>query len=348
MSPQAHAWLEAAAVAASSGAFTWLLVGALRRYAIRHAVLDHPTERSSHLAATPRGGGLAIAMAGLGAAAWAAANGLIASSALVGFAGGGLLVAGIGWMDDHRALPVVPRALAQIMAVVWTLAWLGGATGAGVPAIERWSSEIAVALAVVWLINLYNFMDGTDGIAGIQGACASLMGAWLLHVAGAGGWALVCVALGGACVGFLGWNWPPARIFMGDSGSCFLGYSFGVIALAGEKEAALPALTWAILLAPFIADASFTLARRVFAGELWYVAHRSHAYQRFVQLGNSHARLAVLTLALNVLLLWPTAALVFVKRDLLGWALAASALIMLALWCWTQHAHARRSSSRDP
>jgi Fuc2NAc and GlcNAc transferase len=176
--------------------------------------------------------------------------------------------------------------------------------------------------AIVWAINVTNFMDGIDGLAAGEVVTVTLTAALLL--AGVSPPLASAAALtGGAALGFLPWNWRPARIFMGDTGSGFLGFVLAVLAIASERAGALPALVWIMLYGVFATDATVTLLRRAWRGDRWYSAHRSHAYQRAVQAGWSHARVTTTLLLVNVglgLLAWRAT----VRPELLGASLAAA------------------------
>lgn len=326
-------------------AATAILVAAVHRYALRRRVLDVPTERSSHAAPTPRGGGLGIAVTIAVAVAALASTAAIAVRDAAGLLGGLVLVATIGWLDDHRPIGPGVRAVVQVIAVAWALAMIGvpEALDAGVARVPLGpSAPLVYAIAVVWLINLYNFMDGTDGIAATEGLAVALAAALLFAHAGAPGWAYAAAAIGGACAGFLPWNWAPAKIFMGDVGSYALGFAFGALALIGERDGSVPALVWAVLLAAFAWDATFTLLARIRAGERWYAPHKRHAYQRCVQLGHGHAAVALGVLALNLLVCWPLAWTAWRWPAARPWAVIASALIMLVIWLALQRRHRLR------
>jgi Fuc2NAc and GlcNAc transferase len=280
------------------------LAGLVRRYALAHALLDIPNERSSHSVPTPRGGGLAIVavvLAGLLILAWA---GEVAPRLAIALGGGGVLVAVVGWLDDRRGVRPSARVLVHAAAAGWTVAWLGGmpdlTLNAG-PAHLGFGGTLLALLGIVWLTNLYNFMDGIDGIAAAEALTVAVAGALLL-VSRWPSLALIAMLVAAAAGGFLVWNWPPARLFMGDVGSGFLGYMFGGLALASENARALPALLWLILLGPFFVDATVTLLRRMARGERWYVAHRAHAYQRAVQAGWSHRQVTALVAGLSAAL----------------------------------------------
>jgi len=282
------------------------LAGLVRRYALSRSLLDIPNERSSHSVPTPRGGGLAIVVVVLAGLSIVSVAGWVEPTHAVALGGGGTVVALVGWLDDREGLPAASRLVAHTAAAAWTVLWLGGmprlTVGAGVVDLGVGGTLLAV-VAVVWAVNLYNFMDGIDGLAAIEAVIAGLAGALLLapRSPSLGYVALLVAAAAG---GFLVWNWPPARLFMGDVGSGFLGFLFGGLAVASEQDRSMPALLWVLLLGPFFVDATLTLLRRVARGERWYVAHRTHAYQRAVQAGWSHRRVtgtvAALTLALGV------------------------------------------------
>jgi Fuc2NAc and GlcNAc transferase len=239
--------------------------------------------------------------------------------------GGGTLVALVGWLDDRRDLSASTRLAAHVAAAVWAIWWLGGmpflTTGHAVHSLGMFGTVLG-AFAIVWAINVTNFMDGIDGLAAGEVVTVTLTAALLLtdvHPPLAATAALT----GGAALGFLPWNWRPARIFMGDTGSGFLGFVLAALAVASERAGALPALAWIVLYAVFATDATVTLLRRAWRGDRWYSAHRSHAYQRAVQAGWSHARVTTTVLLLNVglgLLAWCAAA----RPELLGAALAAA------------------------
>lgn len=311
-----------------------LLTGGVRRYA-RRALLDLPNERSSHSRPTPRGGGLAIVgsfLIGMVVLNWME---VVPSALAWALIGGGVLVAGIGWLDDHRHVSPVWRIAVHVTAAAWALYCLRGMPQLelGVTALSLgWAGTALALLALVWLTNLYNFMDGIDGLAAGEAVTVALAATGLLWWSGATELALIVALLAAACGGFLWWNWPPAKIFMGDVGSGFLGYCFAVLMLASEKAEALPLTAWLILLAVFVLDATYTLASRVIRGEKWYTAHRSHAYQRLIQLGYSHLRVTSTVMLVNLLVLAPIAWLV-VRRPV--WTFVAlSGLALMGWFIW--------------
>lgn len=265
------AWLALHLAIGAAGTY------AARRYALRARLLDQPGERRSHRIATPRGGGIAIALSLMVAAiAWILRD--PAQAALPGaFAVGLTLVAGIGAVDDHRPLsPWLRLAVHGLAAMV--LAWGFHAAYGDL----RWTLA-AFALSIV-LTNVWNFMDGIDGLAASQAALAA--GATAVFLTGpAQGMAL---ALCAACCGFLPFNFPHARIFLGDVGSGALGFALAALCVGVATEAS-PGWPLALLpLAAFLVDAALTLGRRMLGGERWWTPHVTHAYQVWARRAGSH------------------------------------------------------------
>lgn len=305
---------------------TWAVTALVLRALHHHQVYDQPNERSSHDEAKPRGGGLAVVPVLL--LAWVGAQIWLGTppgfwSAMIGVA----LVAVVSWWDDLKDLPAALRLLAQILAVGTGLAGFGevGAIFQGLlPAGLDW---FLAGLLWLWFINLFNFMDGIDGISGVEAAAIGIglgLVAWLGElplIASALPWLLAAAALG-----FLVLNWEPSKIFLGDVGSVSLGFLLGWLLLRTAAEGHwAPAL---ILPAYYLADASLTLARRALRRAPIWRAHREHFYQRAVQGGLSHARVSGYVALCNVALV---AFAMLAVAGQLGWALAASALTTLGL-----------------
>lgn len=236
---------------------------------------DRPNARSLHAQAVPRSGGIGIAL-GVGVAAWLASGfGLAALLALA------LALALVSLVDDARGLPVAPRLGAQLLAALAFL-WLYAPPAWGVPA---WLLALPL---LIWMTNLYNFMDGSDGLAGgmaLFGFGAYGLAAWL---AGDAQFALAACALAAAAMGFLLFNFHPARIFMGDVGSIPLGFLAAALGLLGLWRGLWPWAFPVLVFSPFIVDASVTLARRLLRGARVWQAHREHYYQRLIRSGTSH------------------------------------------------------------
>ena len=270
---------------------SWALTGLVRRYALRAQLLDVPNERSLHRTPTPRGGGIAVVAVTLGGLLAGAVLGRIPSDVAWALGGGGLLVAIVGWRDDRGDVPARVRALVHAAAACWAAWWIWG---------ELTPAAVAGAVCILWAINLYNFMDGVDGLAGAEATSVGTIAGVLILLGGRADLALVSFIIAGAAGGFLGWNWPPARIFLGDVGSGFLGYVFGAFSLIVGRSGALPLALCLLLAGVFAVDATITLVRRMLRGERWYQAHRSHAYQRLVESGWSHAAVTTTVLLINL------------------------------------------------
>jgi UDP-GlcNAc:undecaprenyl-phosphate/decaprenyl-phosphate GlcNAc-1-phosphate transferase len=280
--------------------------------------MDHPNHRSLHETPTPRIGGLGI-MAGVAAACMWLADAPLLPAMLAALA-----LAALSLLDDVRGLPVVLRFLAHLVAALACLLELG---------LSGWAL-VGTTIIVVWVTNLYNFMDGADGLAGGMAAIgfgALALAAWQ---GDAPALATFCAAIAAAALAFLCFNFPPARLFMGDTGSIPLGFLAATLGIAGIWHNTWPWLFPLLVFSPFIVDASVTLVRRALSGEKVWRAHRSHYYQRVVLLGATHRQLAVAA----YLLMLMAAALAFALRALpqhVEWLLILSAamysLVFLAI-----------------
>jgi UDP-N-acetylmuramyl pentapeptide phosphotransferase/UDP-N-acetylglucosamine-1-phosphate transferase len=317
----------AAVVLVASYAGTGLILRVLKS----RAILDHPNPRSSHRRPTPTGGGIAVVA--IVALAWLwiglRAPGMQALQ-LIGLA---VALAALSWLDDLKGLsPFVrlPAHLAAVAAALMLAPPPGPVFGGLLPGTL---DLLAAGLVWVWFLNLFNFMDGIDGIAGVETAAIGVGVVVVTAVAGLPGeHALFGLALAAAALGFLGWNWHPAKIFLGDVGSVPLGFLLGwlLISLAGRGQWA------AALILPFyyLADATTTLVRRALRGERVWQAHREHFYQQGVGRGLSHAQVVrhilwvdavLIALAVAAVRGWTWAALIgaVVVVSWLLWFLAA-------------------------
>ncbi len=244
--------------------------------------LDRPNERSLHDRPVPRVGGLGMMAGVLLAFALLRAEPLLATLVLV--------LAVVSFLDDRSHLPIGVRFATHAVAAVVFVAF-------ALPDLHPvW--QAAAVLAVIWTTNLYNFMDGSDGLAGgmtLFGFAAYALGAWL---AGDGVFAALAAGVAAAAAAFLAFNFPPARVFMGDAGSIPLGFLAATLGLLGWREGYWPIWFPVLVFSPFVIDASITLARRVLRGERFWVAHKIHYYQRLVQLGWGHRNTALAEYAL--------------------------------------------------
>jgi UDP-N-acetylmuramyl pentapeptide phosphotransferase/UDP-N-acetylglucosamine-1-phosphate transferase len=286
------AWLMAVALA--TGLLTCLTTRLLIPILAHREILDCPNERSSHQVPTPRGGGIAVIGSTL--LAWVVfARTESMPSGVFGIVLGAVLLAAVSWFDDLRGLSPIVRLLAQAAAVAVGILVLPGPRDLFYLA--------AIGLVWIWWINLFNFMDGIDGLAGTE---AAAIGASLLLFAGVGAGAdpalrTLAAAVTGAAIGFLVWNWSPARIFLGDIGSVPLGYVLGFLLL---DLAARGRWTIAVILPLyFLADATITLVRRLLRGERVWQAHREHFYQHAVRRGLGHAAVVKRVIAADLVLI---------------------------------------------
>lgn len=291
-----------------------VLTGFLRRYALTKEIMDIPNERSSHNIATPRGGGMAIVISVLGGMIVLWVGGHVPSTFLCGVIGAGVLVALIGWLDDRRNLSASVRLIGHFLGAGWSLFWLGGLPPMlvfGQVVDLGWMGHTLAAFYLVWLLNLYNFMDGIDGIAGIEGITVCVGGVFLSAIVKMDDplW-LASALMVPAIAGFLFWNFPIAKIFMGDAGSGFLGMVLGILSIQAGWSAPELFWGWLILLGVFVVDASVTLLRRAIRGEKVYLAHRSHAYQHAAIKFKAHPPVSLAIGAINLFWLFPVAALV--------------------------------------
>lgn len=296
----------------------------------RRRLVDVPGERSSHGEPTPTGGGIGLTVVMLIILLLLGLRQFLPMELVLATAAAVFVVAAAGWLDDHRQLAPGWRLLAQTLgaaAVVWALG--------GVPQLSLgvWSVSLGAVgsllgvLGAVWLINLYNFMDGVDGLAAAEGIFVAGVMAALFWITGETGAALLAGALAGACSGFLFWNWSPARIFLGDVGSYSIGLLLAMLALYGERSGSLPLAVFLILAAVFLLDATFTLASRMMRGGRWYTAHREHAYQIPVASGLSHGQVVLGIGAINVLILLPAALAAWLR---ISWAPALLAGVVVS------------------
>ncbi|MBF0283128.1 MAG: glycosyltransferase family 4 protein [Magnetococcales bacterium] len=289
----------------------WWLTGRLCDPDSRLRVLDHPNSRSLHQRPTPRLGGVG-AMSGFfvaWAGAWLTSGGLAADGAAALEIPPGviwlwpalLLLVGVSLLDDWRSLTPKSRFVVHLLAAALPL--IGGLSleHLDLPGISLplgWGGPLFSLLFLAWMLNLYNFMDGMDGFAGGMGWFGFGFLAAAGWLAGQPFFALTALLVGAANLGFLYWNFPPARIFLGDAGSVPMGFLAGGMILWGDRQGVLPFWAGVLIFAPFVVDATVTFLRRLLRGEKVWEAHRSHAYQRLVRSGWGHRRTTLAEYAL--------------------------------------------------
>jgi len=282
---------------------SYLGVSFIRRYAEQRDLLDRPNERSSHKTPTPRGGGLAIVILVLGIGLWAALETDLSRGLI--YVLGGLIIAWLGWRDDLHSLSPRSRFIVQGIVAAICIYGLGYFKVVTIPMFgELQLGVVGILITFFWIIgltNAYNFMDGVDGMAGGVALSAGLGWMWLasnMHNALAF-W--VALAITASSLGFLGHNWSPAKIFMGDVGSTFLGYSFAVLPLIASTHGGDALMLGTLLMWTFIMDAGVTFIGRLIKRENVFAAHRSHLYQRFVIAGYRHTTISSLYIVLTLL-----------------------------------------------
>ncbi len=261
---------------------------------------DTPNQRSLHSVPTPRSGGIAIVV-GIGVSAvvffYSAESDVVFPTYYVS---GFLLIAIVSFMDDLFHLSPLCRLLFQSFAALVVVFGSSFYSLGSMMSIEGVVS-LLVMLAVIWSINLYNFMDGMDGFAGGMAVIGFSTLGIIGYLSGADGYGIFCAMIASAAAGFLIWNFPPARIFMGDLGSTTLGYLMAVMSIYGVAEKIFPWWCPAIIFAPFWLDASVTLLKRIFAGKRFWEAHREHYYQRLVLANYAHRQVVLWEYALMIL-----------------------------------------------
>lgn len=316
---------------------SFIAVGAVTLLARRRGLLDRPGARSSHEFPTPTGGGIGFMAVLCLVGWWVGAEGagprlgsiaLPAPWVLCALPLAALLAV-MGLVDDRRGLPAWPRLALQVLAA-----------GGWLVCLDPLARDVAwflwplLFLALVWTMNAFNFMDGSHGLAGGQGLFTALALAWAFAEAGNPAYALAALCLAAACAGFLPWNSPVPRVFMGDAGSVPLGFLLGALCIAGGVGGAIGWPVALMVLIVFHVDAGLTLLARMRAGERWYTAHKRHVYQRLIAQGRTHGQVLLLYAALNLFVVAPGVVLATMQPS---WAWGAL-LVMLSLLSVTWYA----------
>jgi Fuc2NAc and GlcNAc transferase len=302
-------WLLTSLVFVLSILLTWMI----SKLAWNVGLLDEPDHRRSHVMVTPRGGGLAIALVfwlwifltlaffDLDRALWLP---LCPT----------LMIAAVGFMDDLFSLSASYRLMAQFFTSIFSMFLMGGIqfvlniNGVIIPSVVVW---VVSLLFLVWSINLYNFMDGINGLAGFEALMVSGVMAYITYIDGDISQSSMWTMLAAAVAGFLIWNFPKAKIFLGDVGSYFLGSTFGILLL--ESANSKPRWFWCgmILLGYFVVDATVTLLVRIWYKQPVYMAHKTHAFQIFLtKFKSNHTVVTSLVISINLFWLTPWAIIV--------------------------------------
>ena len=308
------------ALAVLSFILTWLI----RLWALKFKILDIPNKRSSHSTPTTRGGGLAIVICWYLGITFLFAYDYIADNLYYAFLSGSILAV-ISLIDDLLSLKPAIRLLGQLLSASLAIYFL---KGIDIIIVSGWTIKPEIILipliiiAIVWFINLYNFLDGIDGYASIEAICIAAV----IFLFTGNTLSLLLIA---SIAGFLFWNRPKAKIFMGDIGSTQLGFILIILGIYLHNEDQFSLVHWIILVSPFWFDATFTLFRRWKNNEKLSQAHKKHAYQRIVQYGFTHLQTDLALIALNVLM---AIVIVFVRKfSFLTIPLFISVIILLYL-----------------
>jgi UDP-N-acetylmuramyl pentapeptide phosphotransferase/UDP-N-acetylglucosamine-1-phosphate transferase len=330
---------------------SWAGAWAMTRWLTARGIVDHPGERSSHDRPIPKGAGAAVVTVLLAIWIALALMGLVPRG-ILGISLLGFVLAGVSWRNDLRDMSVTLRLVVQIGAVIVALlGWPGrGPLFQGL--LPHWLDQTVTAVAWIWFINLFNFMDGADGMTGVEtvviGIGVSVIGAFTGF--GPEGYLLLGVTLAAVAAGFLPWNWYPARVFLGDVGSVPLGFVVGwlLLELASHGYWA-PTLVLALY---YLADATLTLTRRVINGEPFWRAHRTHFFQRALARDGNHAAVVRLILVGNLALAGAAVAAIWQPLPALGLGVLITAALMTTLSRRGREAPAdwrplRRTAMRD-
>jgi len=321
-----------------SSLLAYLLVGFWVKYATNHSLLDIPNKRSLHKVGTPISGGLGIFLTYLLALIFYFFIGSIDSDYFDALFYGIILVSFIGFLDDLYNLNSSIRLFTHFLASILSVYILGG-----FPSIEIYGEyiqlglfgDLLAVLFLVWMINLYNFMDGINGIASIEAVSVNLSAGLLFFTVSTifHNWYLPLI-LAFSCFGFLLWNFPNAKIFLGDIGSGFLGFVIGLFAIVSSLENFDYFYVWIILLAVFISDATFTLMYRIYKREKFYLAHNNHIYQLLAKDYSSHKVISISIIFINIFWLLPIAYLVISQtiEGIIGIIFAYSPFLLFSIY----------------
>jgi Fuc2NAc and GlcNAc transferase len=317
------------------------LTDLIRCYMVKHQILDLPNERSSHSVPVPRGGGIAIVLSFLIGLILIRES--ISFEWMIGLAGATFGVAVVGLLDDYGHIAIRWRLLVHFISAAWILFW------SGLPSFELMGylfgpgilTGVMAIFYLVWMLNLYNFMDGIDGIAAVE-AIVVTFGAGLVYstvhlldgqsAVKLGNLDLVLI-LAAATIGFLIFNFPPAKIFLGDTGSGFLGLMLGAFSLQAAVERPIFIWCWLVLLGIFVVDSTTSLIQRILDGERIYEAHRSHAYQRAAIMFGGHRVVTLAVIGIDLIWLLPWAVMIAVDwvPGIVGLVIAYTPLVVVAL-----------------
>lgn len=310
----------------------------LIKFSKKNNLLDVPVDRSSHSIPTPKIGGVVIVLSSL---CFMISTIFIHNEENTGFEILGLLMLCLGlvaFIDDLKGLNIVIRGISYLL---FSTVFVFFYSDFVVLDLIELVSLFVIVVAMMWVINLYNFMDGADGLAAIQALIALLPTGVIFFLSGKVELAFLCFVISASTAGFLFWNWPPAKIFMGDVGSCVLGFVIGALAYISYTLDIIPIHIWLILMSVFIVDSTLTLLMRILSGEKWYMAHSSHAYQRYLQMGHNHKQLVSNFLIFDIIVLLPAAWIAYKYPDYKLHMLIIVYIFVSMLWFYMQWLYKR-------
>ena len=314
-------------VMAITAALSACMVFIAMKMAQRKGMVDIPGDRQSHTVPTPTGGGAGIVIALILSSLVLAQGGSISRDWLLAVLPGLAILSVLGWLDDQRPLSAVVRLFVQL-AVSFALLFFLAISGR----FNGWLLIVPGGIAMVWVLNFYNFMDGSDGMAGFQGVfCGLVLGAGFIYQ-GHTQLAIPAFLLAAACAGFLPLNFPVPHVFMGDAGSVPLGFAISALMVLGLVHDALILPVAVLVLSVFLVDSSLTLLSRAIRGEQWYTAHKQHVYQRLIDQGWPHSRVLFLYQAINLILVTPAILLAWMYPEYAWPATGFLYLLLISGW----------------
>lgn len=307
--------------------FSFLLTRYIIAFATARDIVDIPNDRSSHTVTTPRGGGLSISLSLIVCLVFVMKTHNNIPDHLLLFTFCIMLISIIGIVDDLRGLSIKIRASLYVLISTVFIS-----TVLNQNIFESYYFIILLIILLSWFINMYNFMDGADAISSIQAIVCALPIAIIFSSINQNAFAVFCYGLTASSLGFVIWNWPQAKIFMGDVGSCVIGFVFGCLMIFTYLSNYFSLYIWFILLSFFIVDSSLTLVMRIIRREKWYKAHRSHSYQRVLQMGYSHKKLAIIFIIYALLIQWPASYIVYKMSDVGVYITAVIYIFLMCVW----------------
>jgi len=304
-----------------------------RKYAIKNAILANLNFRTLHEKPLPRGGGIIFSLVFCLGVLFLYFLSNIKLNVFLVFGIGGAFAAIIGFIDDLKGVNALIKLCLQLLIALWALFWLDGGPLNDIYFLKGWPAWSLSAFLMVWLINVYNFIDGVDGVA-ITGAILilSTMVLTLIIINSTSQLSVLFLILIASCFGFLFFNWPKATIFMGDSGSIFLGYIFGAFIIYSILNSEISLYTWLVVFGYYLADTTSTTFIRLMTVKKWYHTHRSHAYQNLARILNNHSKVTAGIAIYHLLWLLPLAILTVIKPS---FSITAVLLAFLPSTAWS-------------